>query len=138
MKWKHAFLACIALLVLAIVAWRFWSGKSETASGAAMVDVSVPELTALEREGRSAFANSCAGCHGDNAGGRDGIGPPLVHITYEPNHHGDAAFLQAARSGVRQHHWRFGDMPPVAGADEARIAAIVAYVRALQRANGIF
>ncbi|WP_328600481.1 c-type cytochrome [Mesorhizobium xinjiangense] len=79
----------------------------------------------------------CAACHGDDAGGRDGIGPPLVHIIYEPNHHSDAAFLLAARSGVRQHHWGFGDMPPVAEVEDAEIAAIVAYVRALQRANGI-
>ena len=102
-----------------------------------MVDVTLPNLTALTRQGRSAFITYCAGCHGDNAGGRDGIGPPLVHVLYQSGHHGDAAFLLAARNGVRQHHWQFGDMPPVEGTSEAEMAGIVAYVRALQRANGI-
>lgn len=55
---------------------------------------------------------------------------------YEPNHHGDAAFLLAARNGVRQHHWRFGDMAPVPGLSDDDIAAIVAYVREQQRING--
>ena len=55
----------------------------------------------------------------------------------QPNHHADLAFLLAARQGVRAHHWRFGDMPPVQGVGEQEIEEIVAYVRALQRANGI-
>ena len=53
-------------------------------------------------------------------------------------HHGDAAFLLAVRNGVRAHHWRFGDMPPQPGLTGAEVAAITAYVRELQRANGIF
>jgi len=40
-----------------------------------------------------------------------------------------------APAGVR--HWRFGDMPPVEGLSRRDVAAIVAYVRELQRANGI-
>jgi mono/diheme cytochrome c family protein len=43
----------------------------------------------------------------------------------------------AVMKGVRAHHWRFGDMPPVEGVSEAQIAGIVAYIRTLQRANGI-
>jgi hypothetical protein len=38
---------------------------------------------------------------------------------------------------VRAHHWRFGNMPPVDGVNRAEVEKIVAYVRALQRANGI-
>jgi len=66
-----------------------------------------------------------------------GVAPPLVHKIYEPNHHGDMAFLMAARNGVRAHHWKFGNMPPVEGITDAEVITIVAYVRALQRANGI-
>ncbi len=47
------------------------------------------------------------------------------------------AFLMAARNGVRSHHWKFGDMPPVEGITDAEVKTIVAYVRALQQANGI-
>ena len=44
---------------------------------------------------------------------------------------------RAAALGVRGHHWRFGDMPPVEGLTRTDVAMIVAYVRELQRANGI-
>lgn len=33
------------------------------------------------------------------AGGRQGMAPPLIHIHYEPGHHGDSAFLRAVRQG---------------------------------------
>ena len=88
--------------------------------------------------GARLYAEHCAACHGDNAAGRDGAGPPLVHKIYEPNHHSDAAFFLAARQGVRSHHWPFGNMPPVAGVSDDEVALIVAYVRELQRANGVF
>lgn len=47
------------------------------------------------------------------------------------------AFVRAAREGVRAHHWRFGDMPPVEGVSDADLAGIIAFVREVQRANGI-
>jgi hypothetical protein len=47
------------------------------------------------------------------------------------------AFVMAAQNGVRAHHWKFGDMPPVEGVTNADILNVVAYVRALQRENGI-
>jgi len=44
----------------------------------------------------------------------------------------------AARNGVRAHHWPFGNMPPVEQRlTDGELGAIVAYVRELQRANGI-
>ena len=64
-------------------------------------------------------------------------GPPLVHIVYEPNHHADIAFQRAVALGVAAHHWRFGNMPPVPGVDEAAVERITAYVRWLQRKAGI-
>jgi mono/diheme cytochrome c family protein len=106
-------------------------------SGTPLAEVSVPALSGAAKAGETAFNQYCATCHGKNAAGRDGAGPPLVHIVYEPNHHSDAAFLLAARRGVRAHHWSFGDMPPVEGVTDAEIGRIVAYVRTLQQANGI-
>ncbi|MGR3582900.1 MAG: c-type cytochrome, partial [Pseudooceanicola nanhaiensis] len=43
----------------------------------------------------------------------------------------------AVQNGVRAHHWKFGDMPPQTGLTPSDVANIVAYVRELQRANGI-
>jgi len=72
--------------------------------------VTVPELSALAREGAASFARSCAACHGP-AGGGTSVGPPLVHEVYRKAMHADIAFELAVRRGVRAHHWRFGDMP---------------------------
>lgn len=89
------------------------------------------------RAGQAAFGVHCAACHGAKADGRVGLGPPLIHKVCEPGHHGGMAFVLAPRQGVTAHHRRFGNMPPVPGAGEAEIAAIVAFVREAQRANGI-
>lgn len=105
----------------------------------ALAAVALPaSLSDTATAGKRAFDAVCATCHGANAAGVAGVGPPLVHKIYEPSHHGDAAFLLAVRNGVRAHHWRFGDMPPQPGLTEAEVTAITAYVRELQRANGIF
>jgi mono/diheme cytochrome c family protein len=87
-------------------------------------------------EGERLFTDNCARCHGTLAVGTD-AGPPLVHMIYEPNHHADIAFQRAVALGVPAHHWRFGNMPPVAGLDEAAVERITAYVRWLQRKAGI-
>lgn len=105
--------------------------------GAPLADVKLPELTEAGLAGKAVFEANCATCHGKNAAGQEGVAPPLVHLVYEPNHHGDEAFLMAAKNGVRSHHWRFGNMPPVEGATDEDVAKVVTYVRELQRANGI-
>lgn len=87
-------------------------------------------------EGERLFNDNCARCHGAQAAGT-AAGPPLVHIVYEPNHHADIAFRRAVALGVAAHHWRFGNMPPVPGVDEAAVERITAYVRWLQRKAGI-
>lgn len=111
---------------------------SELASGDPIVQVSVPtELSSNAQIGKSAFEAKCAACHGANAAGQNGVAPPLVHKIYEPSHHGDEAFWIAAQRGVRSHHWKFGDMPQVEGLTRGDVKMIVAYVRELQRANGI-
>lgn len=138
---KKQLLPLLALLLAAGAYW-FWpqaqnfSGE-QIASGGAIVGVKVPELTGVAVAGEQLFNANCASCHGANAAGRDGVAPPLVHKIYEPNHHGDQSFILAAQRGVRAHHWPFGNMPPVTGATEGDLRKIVAYVRTLQRANGI-
>ena len=108
------------------------------AQGSPMVEVRLPDtLSAQAQIGQRGFQAMCAECHGENAAGRNGMAPPLVHRIYEPSHHADAAFLRAAQNGVRAHHWNFGNMPPVEGITRAEITAITAYVRELQRTNGI-
>lgn len=141
--------ALIAVVLAALLGFGFWwsgGGDVDTqaaatgsdGAGPTMVNVVVPEtLSANARIGRTAFEAKCAACHGVNAAGQDGVAPPLVHKIYEPSHHGDAAFLLAAKNGVRAHHWRFGNMPPVEGVTDGDVKMIVAYVRELQRANGI-
>jgi mono/diheme cytochrome c family protein len=103
-----------------------------------MVQVALPEaLSPAARVGARVFAAACAQCHGENAAGRAGKGPPLVHRIYEPGHHGDASILLAVRNGTRAHHWTFGNMPPVPGLTDGDVKAVTAYVRELQRFNGI-
>lgn len=86
--------------------------------------------------GERAYDARCATCHGLHGMGTE-QGPPLVHRIYEPAHHSDAAFHLAVTRGVRAHHWGFGDMPPVADVTASEVAAIVSYVRWLQRRAGI-
>lgn len=147
----------IGVLVLVIVAYQTFGhrygmggmmGLSQQPPGSAqpisseqdapIVNVTVPELSAAALSGKTAYEVNCAACHGRNAAGQDGVAPPLVHRIYEPSHHGDASFVLAVRNGVRAHHWRFGNMPPVEGVSDEEINSIVTYVRELQRANGIF
>jgi len=118
-------------------------GKGDTAvaqasgAGAPIVQVKVPELTGNAKIGERIFNAKCAACHGKNAAGVEGSGPPFIHPIYRPAHHGDAAFLLAPRNGVRSHHWTFGNMPQIEGVTDGDIKMIIAYVRTLQRANGI-
>ncbi len=106
---------------------------------APMVEVEIPaEFSAQARQGETYYNAVCATCHGANAAGQEGVAPPLVHRIYEPSHHGDMAFVLAARNGVLAHHWKFGNMPPLEQPlTDVELGAIIAYVRALQRANGI-
>lgn len=116
--------------------WYALSGDGADPARPSASALIVPVLTTEQETGRMLFDANCATCHGPNASGSD-QGPPLVHRIYEPSHHGDMAFLLAARQGVRAHHWRFGNMPAIDGVTEDEVVKITAYVRALQRANGI-
>ncbi len=112
---------------------------SAVAEGEALAAVKIPaEFSSEATIGKRVFDAKCAACHGENAAGQNGVAPPLVHQIYEPNHHGDQAFLSAARNGVTSHHWNFGNMPPIEGLTDGDVKYIAAYIRALQKENGIF
>ncbi len=112
---------------------------SSVAQGDPIVKVAVPAgLSANAQIGKRAFDVKCAVCHSENAAGKNGVAPPLVHKIYEPSHHSDMAFVIAAQNGVKSHHWKFGDMPPVDGLTNADVKYITQYVRELQKENGIY
>ena len=139
MSLKRTAILLVLAVVLGAAGYLHFGGGGDTAgTGPPIVSVTVPAtLSARGQLGRKIYEANCASCHGRNAAGQDGVAPPLVHIIYEPGHHGDESFQRAVARGVRAHHWRFGDMPPVEGLTRRDVAAVVAYVRELQRANGI-
>lgn len=128
----------LAALAVAGAAWWLLAGRGGHQAGEAvdLANLVVPTFSAEAAAGRLAFEDNCEACHGPHATGGD-RGPPLVHPIYKPGHHADLSFLLAVRQGVTAHHWGFGNMPAVEGVDEDEVRNIVAYVRALQRANGI-
>ena len=125
----------LALAVLAALGWMVFGSGPRTPT-AAIAGITVPALSATAAEGAGLFTQYCLACHGENGAGSD-TGPPLIHKYYEPGHHPDQAFLVGALYGVRQHHWQFGNMPPVEGISQEEVIKIVTYVRAVQRAHGI-
>ena len=106
--------------------------------GPPIVTVALPQsFSARANLGRQIFEDNCVVCHGKDAAGQEGVAPPLIHMHYRPDHHDDEAIQSAVARGVKQHHWTFGDMPPVEGISRREVVSIVAYIRELQRANGI-
>ncbi|MDE0802980.1 MAG: c-type cytochrome [Acidimicrobiales bacterium] len=103
---------------------------------AACGDDSEPAATpANDLDGAALYGANCASCHGADLRGTS-QGPSHLSIVYEPNHHGDEAFRSAIRNGAAQHHWDFGDMPPVEGLTDDEVDAIIAFVRAEQEEQG--
>jgi len=95
-----------------------------------------PSFVADPQRGDALFHAHCARCHGEKGTGTD-QGPPLMHHVYRPGHHADLTFHWAIKDGVRQHHWHFGNMPPIADVSPQRAEHIIAYVRREQRNAGI-
>ncbi len=86
--------------------------------------------------GKNLFQQNCAGCHGKWGKGTV-VGPPLMDRIYLAWHHPDDSYYQAALSGARAHHWKFGDMPPLPGMDRKKLDRIIPYIRWLQEQSGI-
>lgn len=122
---RRIFLPVLLVAVSALVAVACSDGGDSGVVAAPSGDLDGGEL----------YAANCASCHGSDLRGTD-RGPSHLSIVYEPNHHGDEAFRSAIRNGAAQHHWDFGDMPPVGGLTDAEIEAVIAFVRAEQEAQG--
>ncbi len=93
--------------------------------------------TGVPSVGERLFQAECARCHGADLKGTQ-KGPPLLHPYYRPDHHADIAIYLAVRDGVVQHHWNFGNMPPVPTVDRVQVRDIVAFVRQAQQRAGLF
>ena len=131
---NNKMIAALALIIAAsYAAWTLLVSPSK--AGEDNLAIMIPEFSEIAQSGQVAFEQKCAECHGINAVGTD-KGPPLLHAYYKSGHHGDVSFAKAALYGVGQHHWPFGDMPPVEDITEEEIIVIVKYVRELQAANG--
>ena len=129
----------LVLLVggLLLGTYAFWTNANDQKSAQAAYESAGPvDLSPRAEQGRMAFNANCAICHGRDAKGGEG-GPPLIHKIYEPSHHADGAFRLAAQRGVRQHHWKFGDMPAQPHVAAEDLEDIIVYIREAQRAVGI-
>ena len=131
----------LAILIVGAIVYSLrplGNNEATAEEGAPIVKIEIPrQLSEIATLGKQAFDIKCASCHGQDAVGQNGIAPPLVHKIYKPNHHGDETFQRAVAMGVRAHHWKFGNMPAIEGLTRADVKAIIAYVRELQRHNGI-
>lgn len=98
--------------------------------------VVIPQLSAPANAGKQAFEQVCAACHGVALRGSD-TGPSLLHPFYAPGSgHGDDIITSAVINGAKAHHWKFGDMPKPEGIKPGQEKELLAYIRAMQAANG--
>ena len=124
-----AFSLVAAVVLLMVVGCGGDGAEQGPATGTALSDTA--------RAGEKLFNANCSACHGVGAVGTS-LGPPLMDRVYHPGHHPDFSIRNAVSQGVRQHHWTFGDMAPVAGVSPDEVEKVICYVREMQRAEGIF
>ena len=127
------------LLAVTVACGEESTPQYETRESGGAERVSEPEvaLSDTARAGEELFNANCSVCHGMNASGTS-QGPTFIDRIYHPGHHPDFSFRNAVSNGVTQHHWVFGDMPPVDGVSPEEVDKIICYVREVQRTNGIF
>lgn len=126
--------AAVAVGVLGLFGLLTGCGSSGAAPAA---DGSTPAAGAAtgEPDGAALYQAKCASCHGADLRGTK-TGPSHLSVVYEPSHHGDDGFRSAIANGAQQHHWNFGNMPPVTGLSTGEVDAIIAYVREVQVREG--
>lgn len=125
----------VVALSLALAVTLAACGEHDAATGASASGDSVPVAGGGGR-GAEVYASSCASCHGAGLEGTE-KGPSQLSIVYEPNHHPDSAYESAIRNGAPQHHWDFGDMPPVEGLSDDDIDVVISFIRAEQERRGL-
>jgi putative heme-binding domain-containing protein len=102
-----------------------WSAHAQNSSQRAKP---VQSGSALVAEASKTFAATCAGCHGlDGRGGERG---PNIATRQEVLRRSDAELLQTLRNGMPA-----SGMPSFAGMGDAKLGAMVSYLRTLQRKN---
>lgn len=87
--------------------------------------------------GQLLYEKYCGSCHGIALDGSN-QGPPLLHPFYKPSHHGDESVYRAMLQGVKQHHWEFGDMPPVQGMTPKKAERVISYLRFYQKQKKLY
>jgi hypothetical protein len=107
MSWRYD-VSLIGVVLLGVLLAACESGGN----GANRLLVPPKGFVSDAAQGKQLFARNCATCHGLRG---SHSGPPLLHKVYEPSHHSDLSFYMAVNKGVRQHHWQFGNMPPITG-----------------------
>lgn len=122
------------VVVVLVVVVSGGSAPQDPMTGSSEFDIAVQDPV-LVSEGDVLYQANCGACHGSDLRGTD-IGPSHLSILYNPDHHGDGAFVLAALNGVRSHHWNFGDMAPVPDLSQEDMDRIVAFVRENQRIEG--
>ena len=133
MNLKYSFLLTVIAVTPLVITGCDWPTPEQARKNLHLPE---PGFVADVSQGKQLFESNCIRCHGKGAGGTR-LGPPLVHRTYSPRHHPDIAFHMAVKNGVRQHHWKFGHMPPVKNLSPEQAGHIIAYVRQEQRQTGI-
>jgi mono/diheme cytochrome c family protein len=121
---------------MALISPVFLSACDQDNADNSRLHIPGPDFKADTSIGKRLFSTNCIKCHGSGARGTD-KGPPLVDKTYRPGHHGDMVFHFAVSKGTKQHHWHFGDMPPVPNLSPEDVGNIIAYVRLEQKKAGI-
>ena len=127
----------VAASALVLLASAACGEEGAPGGGSEQAAPRVYDLSEKGIAGEGLFNANCAACHGPGASGTD-QGPTFISGIYHPGHHADFSFVSAMRNGVRAHHWRFGDMPPVPGLSDQDVETIICYVREVQRQNGLF
>lgn len=125
-----------ALIVL-VATYYVVAPTSHNSIESSIVETNMPELEKTFDKGAQLYGDNCSQCHGKALGGVVGNGPPFIHPYYNSGHHGDAAFYRAVSQGVQAHHWRFGNMPKIESLTRDDAQHIVAYIRAVQKYNGV-
>ncbi len=128
---RDVFIACTMLSIPAAVVLVLGKTASALFFEPEAAAAQSPEAEA----GRAAFAARCADCHGADARGT-AQGPALVHPHYAPGRRSDADLRRAVLEGQPARLWDYGDMPASPDLDDATVAALVAYIRAAQAADG--